>query len=250
MPMPPTSITAESGARAATGPLTKAIMRCGLSVRCGCRMRCRAGRLRCGATPPVLAATACWRRSGRGPRQMWQMASARASAASAGLGGASSRSSRVTIAPTWALSARPLPVTAALTSLGVCRATGMPRRAAHSMATALAWAVPITVRTLCWLNTRSTATNSGRCSSSHCSMPCSIGDQPQAQLGVGRGAYDADADHRQRAARRRPRPRRHRTGSVPGPRPVRAPRPSPLVRLVGACSTVIFDCRRGYPAAH
>ncbi|MEU0403489.1 hypothetical protein ABZ318_25305, partial [Streptomyces sp. NPDC006197] len=29
------------------------------------------------------------------------------------------------------------------------------------MATALAWAVPITVRTLCWLNTRSTATSSG-----------------------------------------------------------------------------------------
>ncbi|CAM5230159.1 hypothetical protein SVIOM74S_07045 [Streptomyces violarus] len=68
----------------------------------------------------------------------------------------------------------PLPVTAALTSLGVCRATGMPRRAAQSMATALAWAVPITVRTLCWLKTRSTATNSGRCSSSHCSMPRSM----------------------------------------------------------------------------
>ncbi len=31
------------------------------------------------------------------------------------------------------------------------------------MATAPAWAVPITVRTLCWLNTRSTATASGRC---------------------------------------------------------------------------------------
>lgn len=36
-----------------------------------------------------------------------------------GLGGASSLSRRVTIAPTCALSARPLPVTAALTSLGV-----------------------------------------------------------------------------------------------------------------------------------
>ena len=33
--------------------------------------------------------------------------------------------------PTWALSARPLPETAALTSLGVCSATGSPRRAAH-----------------------------------------------------------------------------------------------------------------------
>lgn len=102
------------------------------------------------------------------------MARASASAASAGFGGASSRSSRVTMAPTWALSARPLPVTAALTSLGVCRATGMPRRDAQSMATALAWAVPITVRTLCWANTRSTATYSGRCSSSHSSMPRSM----------------------------------------------------------------------------
>src|SRR5262249_24063659 len=31
------------------------------------------------------------------------------------------------------------------------------------------WAVPIAVRTLCWLNTRSTATTSGRCSASQCS---------------------------------------------------------------------------------
>ena len=57
---------------------------------------------------------------------------------------------------------RGLPVTAALTSLGVCIATGRSRRAAASIATALAWAVPMTVRTLCWLNTRSTATASGR----------------------------------------------------------------------------------------
>ena len=53
---------------------------------------------------------------------------------------------RVTIAPTWALSARPLPETAALTSLGVCRATGSPRRAATTIAMPLAWAVPMTVR--------------------------------------------------------------------------------------------------------
>jgi hypothetical protein len=80
---------------------------------------------------------------------------------SAGLGGSLIRSSRITIAVTWALSARPLPVTAAFTSLGVCSATGRPSRAAHTMATAPAWAVPITVLTLCWLNTRSTATASG-----------------------------------------------------------------------------------------
>ena len=37
----------------------------------------------------------------------------------------------MTIAVTCCLSARPLPVTAALTSLGVCRATGMPRPRRH-----------------------------------------------------------------------------------------------------------------------
>ena len=37
---------------------------------------------------------------------------------------------RVTMAVTWALSARPLPVTAALTSVGVCMASGRPSRAA------------------------------------------------------------------------------------------------------------------------
>ena len=53
--------------------------------------------------------------------------------------GVSDRSSRrVTIMPTWALSARPLPVTAAFTSLGVCSATGMPRPADAADALALA----------------------------------------------------------------------------------------------------------------
>ena len=53
--------TAVSGARAATGPLTKAIMRYGLSRRCG-RARCAAGR----AAGRAGRATACWSRSGRG----------------------------------------------------------------------------------------------------------------------------------------------------------------------------------------
>ena len=64
----------------------------------------------------------------------------------------------MTIAVTCALSARPFPDTAAFTSLGVCQATGMPRRAAASATTPDTWAVPITVRTLCWLNIRSMAT--------------------------------------------------------------------------------------------
>ena len=101
------------------------------------------------------------------------MASASASAVSAGRGGSSIRSSRITMAVTWSLPARPLPVTAAFTSLGVCIATGRPRRAAHTIATAPACAVPITVRTLCWLNTRSTATASGWCAVSHSSIPAS-----------------------------------------------------------------------------
>ena len=108
------------------------------------------------------------------PRQTWVMASASASAASAGLGGASRRRMRVTIAPTWALSARPLPDTAALTSLGVCRATGSPRRAATTSAMPLAWAVPMMVLESERAKTRSTATASGRYSSSQASRPFSM----------------------------------------------------------------------------
>src|SRR5262245_1808402 len=110
----------------------------------------------------ALASRAC-----APPRQIWQIASASASAASAGYGGRSSRSSLVTIACTCSFAARPLPVTAAFTSLGVCSETGSPRLAVTAIAIAAACAVPITVRTLCWLNTRSTATASGRTRSSH-----------------------------------------------------------------------------------
>src|SRR6266704_266021 len=113
------------------------------------------------------------------------MASASASAVSAGRGGASIRSSRITMAVTWSFPARPLPVTAAFTSLGVCSATGMPRRAAHTIATAPACAVPITVRTLCWLNTRSTATASGRCSVSQRSSSASSASSRPAMSSPG-----------------------------------------------------------------
>ena len=51
----------------------------------------------------------------------------------------------MTIAVTCALSALPLPVTAALTSLGVWKCTSMPRLAAASAITPPACAVPITV---------------------------------------------------------------------------------------------------------
>ncbi len=90
------------------------------------------------------------------------MASASASAASAGFGGASRRRIRATMAATCALSARPLPETAAFTSLGVWSATGSPRRAATTIAIPLACAVPMIVLTSERAKTRSIATASGR----------------------------------------------------------------------------------------
>src|SRR3954470_4636713 len=116
-------------------------------------------------------------------RHRWQMARASASEASAGVGLAGSRRIRVTMVATCALSARPLPVTAALTSLGVCSATGTPARAAASTATPAACAVPMTVRTLCWLKTRSTATTSGR--------SCSIQPSTASQTPSSRAARSA-----------------------------------------------------------
>ena len=62
---------------------------------------------------------------------------------------------------TWALSARPLPLTAALTSVGVCSVTGRPRRSAMSMTIPMTCAVPRTVETLVSAKTRSMATDSG-----------------------------------------------------------------------------------------
>ena len=64
------------------------------------------------------ASSAAAIRASIGARQQWQMASANASAASAGVSAWCSARILVTIAVTCALSAPPLPVTAALTSLG------------------------------------------------------------------------------------------------------------------------------------
>src|SRR6201994_109195 len=146
------------------------------------------------------------------------MASASASAASAGRGGSASRSSLVTIVVTCSLSARPLPVTAALTSLGVCRATGSPRRAAHTMATAPAWAVPITVRTLCWLNTRSTATASGWCSvsqASNCSSRASSRRLISSSAGVRATPTLTRVSARPGVPSTTPSPQRARPGAMP-----------------------------------
>ena len=130
---------------------------------------------------------------------------------------------------TCALSARPLPVTAALTSLGVCSATGMPRRAAAAITTPDTCAVPITVRTLCCAKTRSTATASGR-------VPVQPlldlrPDRAQPQRRVSPGATARPRPRRgARAARAARRRRRDRTGSGQGPLRARAPRQSPRRR--------------------
>ncbi len=185
------------------------------------------------------------------PRQMWQIASASASAASAGLGVSVSRSSRVTIAPTWALSARPLPLTAALTSLGVCSATGRPRRAAATRAMPLACAVPITVLTLCWLNTRSTATASGWCRSSHSSIPVSMACRRWA---IGRSAgvritpTSTMLSGRPTDPSTTPMPQRVRPGSMPSTRmrfPPFAVRTPVRTTLTGSRSQLVRDTPPG-----
>jgi hypothetical protein len=104
-----------------------------------------------------------------GALQQWQMASASASAASAGVGLACSARILVTISVTCALSARPFPVTAALTSLGVWKWTSMSRLAAARAMTPPACAVPIAVFALLLAKTRSIASTSGRWVSSQCS---------------------------------------------------------------------------------
>ena len=61
----------------------------------------------------------------------------------------------------------------------------------------------MTVRTLCWLKTRSTATTSGRCSSSHALD--AVGRRASSRRSsaiVRRGAHDADATQRDRPAGR------------------------------------------------
>ena len=109
------------------------------------------------------------------------MANARASAASAGFGGSDNPRIRVTMVVICALSARPLPVNAFLTSDGVYMCTGSPRREAASISTPTAWAVCITVETLPRSKIRSMATTSGSYLSIHSSAAF---DNRMAELGV------------------------------------------------------------------
>ena len=89
------------------------------------------------------------------------MATLSASAASAGCGNVLSPNTRATMRSTWIFSALPLPVIAIFASVGVCRATGMPRCAAASIASPAACAVPSTVLRFSCANTRSIETISG-----------------------------------------------------------------------------------------
>ena len=65
------------------------------------------------------------------------------------------------MAVTWALSARPEPVTAALTEVGVCSCDRQAARAAASIGTAEACMVCMTLATLTSAKTCSTAIASG-----------------------------------------------------------------------------------------
>jgi hypothetical protein len=131
---------------------------------------------------------------------MWQMASARASAASAGLGGALSRSRRVTMAPTWALSARPLPVTAALTSLGGVQRDGDAAAggAEHGDGAGLGGAHHRTDVVLAEHPLH--GHEFGLVLVQPLLDALLDGDEAVAQLGVHGRPYDADAEHGERAS--------------------------------------------------
>ena len=140
----------------------------------------------------------------------------------------------MTIAVTCALSARPLPVTAALTSVGVCIASGSPSRAAASIGTADACAVPMIPLMLALANTRSTATASGACRASHRSISvcrassrcsgasvCGVRTTPTATIRSGWPSPPSTM----------PRPHRVSPGSTPSTR-------------TGATSLVVVTARR------
>ena len=164
---------------------------------------------------------ACWMRAMAGARHRWQMARATASAASAGRGGASSLRMRITICPTCALSARPLPVMDALTSVGVCWATCRPARVPTSSTTPEACAVPMIELTSRRANTRSTAIASGRYSARYCTRlrsrlarrcPVSI------SAGVRTTSASSSAGVRPGSPSMMPTPQRVRPGSIPSTR--------------------------------
>ena len=155
---------------------------------------------------------------------------------------------RVTIAPTWALSARPLPETAALTSLGVCSAIGRPRRAAATIAIPLAWAVPMIVLESERAKTRSIATASGWCSSSQASMPRSMWTSRSEtcwSAEVRSTLTSTSRSGRPTLPSTTPMPQRVSPGSIPSTRMSLALRPNTCsyVTLAGAAAGTAYDTR-------
>src|SRR5690625_661866 len=125
---------------------------------------------------------------------------------------------RRTISWTWSFSARPDPVTAALTSLGVCMPSGRPARAAATMASPATCAVPMTERTLCWANTRSTATASTSWVTIHSSMPAEMVSRrcwTGMSGGVRRTPTATAGSSRRGPESTTPSPQRVRPGSTP-----------------------------------
>ena len=111
--------------------------------------------------PPVISSRPA-RRAARARGGSTRARARRPRRAASGSRGGSA--ARATIICTAALSARPSPVTASFTSLGLYSATGIPDRAAATSASPLACPTDIAVRTFAWNSTRSTATADGRVS--------------------------------------------------------------------------------------
>ena len=172
------------------------------------------------------------------PRQTWQIASASASAASAGRGalgqpqqpGHHRRHLRLV-----------RPAGAGHRRLDLARGVQRDRQRRPAPRPGSppppACAVPITVRTLCWLKTRSTATTSGACSAtSGVQLAGRARAAARPRPPSGRGAQHLHRDQPQRPAGRALDHARRRTGSAPGRRPAPA-RQSPLPPLPNARST-------------
>jgi len=158
---------------------------------------------------------------------------------SAGRGASVIRSSRVTIVATWSLSARPLPVTAALTSLGVSAGDRQPAaRGADDRDRARLRGAHHGPHVLCWLNTRSTPP----CRRTHRASARSLARsrQPRRDV-VAAGVLITSTEPAPAAVRAAPPPRRSRTGVRPGSMPqhrengvraVRLHRPGRFIRAI------------------
>src|SRR5260221_13476790 len=147
----------------------------------------------------------------------WQMATARASAASWGAGAASRPSNNLIIAPTCAFSARPKPTTARLISAGEYSATVSPAWDAASSATPRACPSFRPWRTCRAWKTFSMATQSGRCSASSAARPAWMSRSRSGNVACAGAAIVPKATSRWRrpSVSTQPYPVRPEPGSIP-----------------------------------